>query len=274
MPRRAKDAAAQLSGLPTLSTWRSRTKAAMRRAIANGVRGTAMPAFRGERRRPADRHADRRDRPRNPIALEPPRNSRRSAIHRPTPRRYAADIQRGENRLPDLLRVLPRPRRTRRPERQRHRRTIHFSRSSAIRDCARSSSRAGPSWERPTGAATFPGQPMSDQEVTDVVAWLASTRVQTPGQPYSASNYVQHQEQTCNELMANETNLSRRALMQLGILFNAFVAAGARAADRAVSVCLRSRAAARTATSPGCRSAPSADFPRAKRGSPRFAIPT
>jgi cytochrome c oxidase cbb3-type subunit 3 len=33
------------------------------------------------------------------------------------------------------------------------------------------------------------GKPMSDQEVTDVVAWLASRRVEFPGQPYSASNH-------------------------------------------------------------------------------------
>jgi len=36
------------------------------------------------------------------------------------------------------------------------------------------------------------GNPMSEQEVTDVVAWLASRRMQNPGQPYSASNYAQH----------------------------------------------------------------------------------
>jgi cytochrome c oxidase cbb3-type subunit 3 len=36
------------------------------------------------------------------------------------------------------------------------------------------------------------GKTMSDQEITDVVAWLASRRVQSPGQPYSASNYAQH----------------------------------------------------------------------------------
>jgi cytochrome c oxidase cbb3-type subunit III len=35
------------------------------------------------------------------------------------------------------------------------------------------------------------GKPMSDQEITDIVAWLASHRVQTPGQPYSASNNAQ-----------------------------------------------------------------------------------
>ena len=38
------------------------------------------------------------------------------------------------------------------------------------------------------------GEPMSDQEITDVVAWMASHRVQTPGQPYAASNYAQNQE--------------------------------------------------------------------------------
>jgi cytochrome c oxidase cbb3-type subunit 3 len=36
------------------------------------------------------------------------------------------------------------------------------------------------------------GKSMSDQEVTDVVAWLASRRAQNPGQPYSVSNYTQH----------------------------------------------------------------------------------
>ena len=46
----------------------------------------------------------------------------------------------------------------------------------------------------PDWRGDFPGKPMSDQEVTDVVAWLASRRVQSPGQPYSASNYPQHLE--------------------------------------------------------------------------------
>jgi mono/diheme cytochrome c family protein len=36
------------------------------------------------------------------------------------------------------------------------------------------------------------GKPMAEQEITDVVAWLASRRVQDPGRPYSASNYSQH----------------------------------------------------------------------------------
>jgi cytochrome c oxidase cbb3-type subunit III len=44
----------------------------------------------------------------------------------------------------------------------------------------------------PDWRGNVPGRPMPDQEVTDVVAWLASRRAQNPGQPYSASNYTQH----------------------------------------------------------------------------------
>jgi mono/diheme cytochrome c family protein len=35
------------------------------------------------------------------------------------------------------------------------------------------------------------GKAMSDEEITDVVAWLASRRVEAPGQPYSTSNFGQ-----------------------------------------------------------------------------------
>jgi len=44
----------------------------------------------------------------------------------------------------------------------------------------------------PDWRGNVPGKPMTDQEITDVVAWLASHRVQNPGQPYSASIYAQH----------------------------------------------------------------------------------
>ena len=37
-----------------------------------------------------------------------------------------------------------------------------------------------------------PGRPMSDQEITDVVAWLASHRAANPGQPYPASKKVKN----------------------------------------------------------------------------------
>jgi len=44
----------------------------------------------------------------------------------------------------------------------------------------------------PDWRGNVPGKPMSDQEVTDVVAWLASRRMQNPGRPYSTTNYTQH----------------------------------------------------------------------------------
>jgi cytochrome c oxidase cbb3-type subunit III len=40
----------------------------------------------------------------------------------------------------------------------------------------------------PDWRANVPGKPMSEQEVTDVVAWLASQRAQNPGQPYAVAN--------------------------------------------------------------------------------------
>lgn len=43
-----------------------------------------------------------------------------------------------------------------------------------------------PDWRK-----NVPGKSMSNQEITDVVAWLASRRVQSAGQPHSASNDVQ-----------------------------------------------------------------------------------
>jgi mono/diheme cytochrome c family protein len=48
----------------------------------------------------------------------------------------------------------------------------------------------------PDWLENVPGKPMSDQEITDVVAWLASRRVQSPGQPYSASTHAQHLEKS------------------------------------------------------------------------------
>jgi len=44
----------------------------------------------------------------------------------------------------------------------------------------------------PDWRGNLPGKPMSDQEITDVVAWLVSRRVRNPGQPYSTSNDAQH----------------------------------------------------------------------------------
>ncbi|HVI08088.1 MAG TPA: cytochrome c [Candidatus Binatia bacterium] len=43
----------------------------------------------------------------------------------------------------------------------------------------------------PDWRGNVPGRAMTDQEITDVVAWLGSRRSQTPGQPYAAANYPQ-----------------------------------------------------------------------------------
>jgi|HubBroStandDraft_2_1064218.scaffolds.fasta_scaffold43357_2 cytochrome c oxidase cbb3-type subunit 3 len=43
----------------------------------------------------------------------------------------------------------------------------------------------------PDWRGNVPEHPMTDLEITDVVAWLASRRAQNPGQPYSATNDAQ-----------------------------------------------------------------------------------
>jgi len=40
----------------------------------------------------------------------------------------------------------------------------------------------------PDWRSDAPGKPMSDQDVTDIVAWLVSQRAQNPGQPYATAN--------------------------------------------------------------------------------------
>jgi cytochrome c oxidase cbb3-type subunit III len=44
----------------------------------------------------------------------------------------------------------------------------------------------------PDWRGDVPGQPMTDQKITDLVAWLASHRAKNPGQPYSVSINAQH----------------------------------------------------------------------------------
>jgi len=49
-----------------------------------------------------------------------------------------------------------------------------------------------PELKAPDWRGNVPGKPMSDQEITDIVAWLVSHRVQSLGQPYSVANNAQH----------------------------------------------------------------------------------
>jgi mono/diheme cytochrome c family protein len=48
-----------------------------------------------------------------------------------------------------------------------------------------------PELDAPDWRGNIPGKPMSEQEVSDVVAWLASQRAQNSGPPYSDSNNAQ-----------------------------------------------------------------------------------
>jgi cytochrome c oxidase cbb3-type subunit 3 len=49
-----------------------------------------------------------------------------------------------------------------------------------------------PELSAPDWRGNVPGKSMSEQEITDVVAWLVSHRTQNPGQPYSVSSHTQH----------------------------------------------------------------------------------
>ena len=151
--------------------------------------GTAMPAFaqsaggmltdeqidviaRGIRsrwsRRTRSRESTRLPTPRSPRAM---RATAKPRIRR-TARRATARTDRAAGR------AAPSP-------------TIRSWRWSAIRGCARSIIAGRPELGAPDWRGNVPGQPMSEQEVTDVVAWLASHRVPSPGQPYSAATHPQ-----------------------------------------------------------------------------------
>jgi cytochrome c oxidase cbb3-type subunit 3 len=166
--------------------------AAIRKVIANGVPGTTMPAFA------VSAGGMLTDAQIDVITKEiRARWSKQGVLDTPTAPSYAAksagDAQRGEAAYNTYCASCHGPGGS------------GGNRASAITDDSflalvsdqglRTIVIAGrPELGAPDWRADLPGKPMSDQEVTDVVAWLASRRVQNPGQPYSASNYAQHQE--------------------------------------------------------------------------------
>jgi mono/diheme cytochrome c family protein len=164
--------------------------AAMRKAIAKGVRGTSMPAFaQSAGGMLTDKQID-------VIASEiRSRWSRRGILDAASPPSYAAkstgDALRGELAYKTYCESCHGPGGHGGPK------------GSAITDDSflalvsdqglRTIVIAGrPELGAPDWRGNVPGKPMSDQEVTDVVAWLASRRAPNPGQPYSVSNYAQH----------------------------------------------------------------------------------
>jgi cytochrome c oxidase cbb3-type subunit III len=160
-------------------------KDAMRKVIANGVRGTSMPAFaRSAGGMLADKQIDvlaeeiraRWSRPGILNGAEAPSYAAKSA----------GDVSHGEIAYQTYCESC-------------HGAQGHGSqKGSAITDGAflslvsdqglRTIVIAGrPELNAPDWRGDVPGKPMSDQEVTDVVAWLVSKRVQNPGQPYPAA---------------------------------------------------------------------------------------
>jgi mono/diheme cytochrome c family protein len=160
-------------------------EAAMRKVIAQGVRGTSMPAFaRSSGGMLADKQLDvitteiraRWARPGILAGVEAPSYAAKSA----------GDAARGELAYKTYCEFC------------------HGAegrggkKGSAITDAAflalvsdhglRTVVIVGrPELNAPDWRGDVPGKPMSEQEVTDVVAWLASKRAQNPGQPYHAA---------------------------------------------------------------------------------------
>jgi len=165
-------------------------QAAMRRAIANGVRGTAMPAFAesaGGLLTSAQIDV---------IAAEiRSRWSRPGVLDGDNPPSYAAksagDVGRGAVAYELYC------------ESCHGARGLGGPKGSAIANDSflalvsdqglRTLVITGrPELGAPDWRGNLAGHPMSDQDVTDVVTWLISRRVQAPGQPYSAAILQHH----------------------------------------------------------------------------------
>ena len=151
-------------------------EAAMRAVIANGVRGTSMPAFaQSAGGMLTDKQID-------VITREiRSRWSRPGILDGANPPSYAATVHRRRaarrGRLRNVLRILPRSPAVEADRRAARSRTIRFWRWSAIRGCARSSSPAVPNWARPTGAETSRASRCPTRKSPTSSAWLASRRV-------------------------------------------------------------------------------------------------
>jgi cytochrome c oxidase cbb3-type subunit 3 len=163
--------------------------AAIRRVIANGVRGTAMPAF-------AESAGGMLTDAQIDVITKGIRSrwSRRGILDAANPPSYAAkstgDAMRGEAAYKTYCESCHGP----------------GGRGGVKGSSVTDDSFLGlvsdqglrtivitgrPELGAPDWRGNAPDKPMSDQEVTDVVAWLASRRVQNPGQPYSVSNNTQ-----------------------------------------------------------------------------------
>ena len=160
--------------------------AVMRKVIAGGVRGTAMPAFaQSAGGMLTDKQVDVIT---NEMRSRWGRNGILSGANPPS---YAAnataDAQRGEAAYKTYCESCHGPGGRGGPQGSA---ITNDSFLALVSDQGlRTIVIAGrPELGAPDWRGNVPGKPMSDQEITDVVAWLALQRKQHPGQPYSASS--------------------------------------------------------------------------------------
>src|SRR5467141_1058691 len=161
----------------------------IRRTAANGVRGTAMPAFaQSAGGMLTDKQIDalvRGIRPWAQSGLLPGANPPPYAAQTP------GDPQRGAEVYQTFCSSCHGPDGTRG---KRASSIVDGSYLALVSDqYLRTTVIAGrPELGAPDWRENVPGRPMSDQEVTDVVAWVVSRRAHNPGQPYPDSKNVQH----------------------------------------------------------------------------------
>ena len=180
--------------------------------------GDRDAGVRAERRRHAHRRAGRRHR-RTASGRWAPGDARPADMRRLTWRPHAGDPARGAEVFRDHCASLPRRRRPgRRQGRKLHRRRRVPRPGQRPGACAPPSSPGGPIWAPRTGASAG-GSPMSPQDVTDVVAWLAAQRerVPRPALPRSTSEW--------EEAMNDPTISPADALVRLGLILNGVVGA-------------------------------------------------
>jgi mono/diheme cytochrome c family protein len=161
----------------------------MRKIIANGVRGTSMPAFaQGAGGMLTDKQIDVisseiRSRWGRPGVLDGANSPSYAA-------KSSGDVQRGEASFRTYCSSCHGPQGQGGPKGSA---ITNDSFLALVSDQGlRTTVIAGrPELGAPDWRGNVPGKPMTDQEITDVVAWLASHRVQSPGQPYSVANNAQ-----------------------------------------------------------------------------------
>ena len=165
-------------------------ESAMRKVIANGVRGTSMPAFA------QSAGGILTDKQIDVITSEiRSRWSRPGILGGANPPSYTAtaagNVERGEASYRTYCSSCHGPQGQGGPKGSA---ITNDSFLALVSDQAlRTTIIAGrPELGAPDWRGNIPGKPMSDQEITDVVVWLASRRVQSPGQPYSVANNAQH----------------------------------------------------------------------------------